>query len=106
MRTRSTRARRLRIFLLLWLGYGLLYLPAIVWPEYLNSPMGLLVAAPYLSIYLFNMLGIPGLLQNGGMCGWGWCAPSLFGWCFLAAVWLGASWLLACLIDRLSSRTH
>lgn len=106
MKTRSSRARRLRILLLLWLGYGLLCLPAIVWPAYLDSPVGLVIAVPYLSIYLFHMIGIPGLLENGGMCGWGWCAPSLFGWCFLAAVWLGVSCALACLIDRLGARTH
>lgn len=103
MKPRSRRARRLRILLLLWLGYGLLCLPAVVWPAYLDSPVGLVIAVPYLSIYLFNMLGVPGLLQNGGMCGWGWCAPSLFGWLFLGVVWLSASWLLACVIERFSA---
>lgn len=96
--------RRLRIFAFIWLAYALLCLPALVWPGYLDSPMGLLLVVPYMSIYLFDMLGIPGLLQNNGLCGWGWCAPSLFGWIFLGAVWIGVSWLVACLIEHLSTR--
>jgi hypothetical protein len=53
----------------------LLLLPAFVWPGYLDSPVGIVVALPYISIYLFHSIGIPGLLQNNGACGWGWCTP-------------------------------
>ena len=75
--------------------YLLLSLPGLVWPSYLDSPAGLFVAVPYLSIYLFHKIGIPGLLENNGACGWGWCAPTLFGWVFLCAFWLMIGWLLA-----------
>ena len=90
-----------RRFALLVGGYVLLTLPGLIVPGYLDSPLGILVAVPYLSIYLFNMAGIPGLLQNHGLCGWGWCAPTLFGWAFLITVWLAVAWLLAMLLGRL-----
>jgi hypothetical protein len=30
---------------------------------------------PFISVYAIHSLGIPGLLQHDGACGWGWCAP-------------------------------
>jgi hypothetical protein len=84
--------------------FALLSLPAAVWPNYLDSPFGLLVAVPYLSIYAFDMIGIPGLLQSHGACGWGWCAPSVFGWIFLCATWLLITWLLAWGIAHITYR--
>jgi len=41
------------------------------------------------------LFGIPGLLEHHGTCGWGWCAPTLFGWVFLCAFWLLVVWFLA-----------
>lgn len=75
--------------------HALLWLPAAFSARYLDSPFGLVAAFPVLSIYLFNMLGIPGLLQNGGACGWGWCPPTLFGWIFMATAWLLLAWVVA-----------
>lgn len=75
--------------------------PALIWPDYLDSPLGLALAIPYLSIYLFDQIGIPGLLQNNGACGWGWCAPTAFGWVFLVTFWLSVTWLLAWGLSRL-----
>jgi hypothetical protein len=89
------RPRTLK-FLAAVLGlYGLLALPGLVWPSYAESPAGLLLLVPVLSIYLFHKAGVPGLLEHGGACGWGWCEPTPFGWLFLAAFWLAAAWLLA-----------
>lgn len=48
-----------------------------------------------LAIYFFRYVGIPGLLEHGGQCGWGWCSPTIFGWVFLAAFVLLCLWLLA-----------
>ncbi len=93
--------RTARLFALLVAAYGLALLPGLAWPGYLDSPIGVLAAVPYLSIYLFHGLGVPGLLQNNGACGWGWCAPTPFGWVFLLVVWLGMAWLLAAVIVRL-----
>jgi hypothetical protein len=82
--------------------FVLLASPGLVWPGYLDSPAGLIVAIPFLSIYLFHSIGIPGLLENQGACGWGWCAPTLFGWGFLCAFWLLVAWLLAWGLSGLS----
>ena len=91
MRKHSTA----KVFCILLALYALLALPAVFWSEYLNSPMGLVVALPFLSIYLLHALGLPGLLQSGGACGWGWCAPTVLGWATLVGLWLGLAWLLA-----------
>ncbi|MDP2007573.1 MAG: hypothetical protein Q8K45_18020 [Rubrivivax sp.] len=95
--------RRLKIFLVLIAGYACLVLPALAWPAYLDTPMGLVFALPYLSVYLFHGIGVPGLLQHRGLCGWGWCAPTVFGWAFLAVFWLGVAWLLATVIARVTA---
>ncbi len=87
--------RTLRFFVALIGLFALLVSPAFFWPGYLDSPAGLIVAVPFLSIYLFHQFGIPGLLEHNGACGWGWCAPTPFGWVFLCAFWLLLAWLLA-----------
>jgi hypothetical protein len=92
-------SRRTLLFLVYLVGaYVLLWLPAALWPGYLDSPAGLIAAIPYLSIYLFHSIGVPGLLEHNGACGWGWCAPTRFGWAFLVLVWLLAAWLVAWLL--------
>ena len=91
----KARRRTAPVFIVLIGLYGLLLLPGLFFPAYLDSPLGLLAAIPYLSIYLFHALGSPGLLQHDGACGWGWCAPSLMGWAFLLLLWGGLAWLAA-----------
>jgi hypothetical protein len=54
-----------------------------------------LALLPFLSVYLFHSLGVPGLLANGGACGWGWCAPTVLGWLLVGGVALGLLWVLA-----------
>lgn len=89
-------SRRTILLLLGLVGvFGLVGLPAVWWPEYLDSPAGVVFALPYLSIYLFHSAGVPGLLLHNGACGWGWCPPTRFGWVFLCAVWLVVTWLVA-----------
>lgn len=88
--------RRTLTFFVSLIGiFLLLASPALFWPGYLDSPLGLVLAIPFISIYLFHQIGIPGLLQHAGACGWGWCAPTAFGWVFLGTFWLLATWLLA-----------
>jgi hypothetical protein len=87
--------RTFRIFLIIVGVYVLLWIPATFSSKYLDSPVGLIAAIPVLSIYLFNMLGVPGLLKNGGACGWGWCAPTVFGWFFAIIFWSIVGWLVA-----------
>jgi hypothetical protein len=85
----------LKVMAIIVAVYVAALLPALVWDGYLDSPVGLLVAFPYLSVYLFHSLGVPGLLQQGGACGWGWCRPTLFGWAFIATFWLALAWIAA-----------
>ena len=87
--------RTIKFFAAIILMFLLLSLPGLAWPGYLDSPAGLIVAIPYLSIYLFHKIGIPGLLEHNGLCGWGWCAPTITGWVFLFTFWLLTAWLLA-----------
>jgi hypothetical protein len=98
------RSRTLKILAALLTGYGLLIIPAFWGPSYLEELSSYVAMVPLFSIYIFHKIGIPGLLEHGGACGWGWCAPTGFGWAFLALFWLGIAWLsawgLACLTAR------
>ena len=93
--------RTLKVLALILVGCGLLALVATLFPE---SPVNLLLAAPLLSVYAFHKLGIPGLLEHDGLCGWGWCPPTLLGWLLAAVVWLAAAWVLAWGIGSLTRR--
>jgi hypothetical protein len=84
--------RTLKILGLILAAYVLLLAPGFFWPAYLDSPVGILLLVPMLSIYLFHSLGVPGLLQNNGLCGWGWCSPTWFGWAFLMVAWVMVAW--------------
>jgi len=85
-------------------AYVLVALPAYWGPAWLEEASSVLVLVPLLSIYIFHKLGIPGLLEHGGACGWGWCAPTVAGWAFLAAFWLAFAWLVAWGLARLTAR--
>ena len=85
-------------------GYLLLLLPRAIWPFYFDSPAAFLVLVPYLSLSLFHKLGVPGLLEHNGLCGWGWCSPTPFGWLFTILAWLLAAWCIAWLIATLSDK--
>jgi hypothetical protein len=96
------KKRTLKYLVIFILVYFLLLLPGLFWDRYLDTPVGILLAIPYLSIYLFHNIGIPFLLQNNGLCGWGWCAPTIFGWMFLLVFWLLVFWVLALIIASLT----
>ena len=88
----------LKIFALLVGLYVLALLPALFIEGYSDSALGILVLIPYLSILLFHKAGVPAMLQHDGLCGWGWCAPTVFGWVLAAVFWLGVIWLLAAIV--------
>lgn len=96
--------RTLKILALIVSVYVLLVLPGLLWPSYLDSPASFLVLVPGLSIYVFHKVGVPGLLEHNGLCGWGWCSPTLFGWVFMVAFWVFVSWLIAWGVAALISR--
>ena len=94
----------LKMLALFVVSYGLLLLPGLILPEYFDSPAGLLLLVPYLSVHLFHKLGIPGLLEHNGLCGWGWCPPTVFGVIFMVVLWAMAAWMLAWGLAVLLSR--
>jgi hypothetical protein len=98
------KPRVLKALAIIVVSYFVLLSPGLIWPDYLDTPFGLIAAIPILSVYLFHSLGIPFLLQNNGACGWGWCAPTVFGWVFTIVFWLLMAWLAAFAFGRLSRR--
>ena len=103
------RLKTIKIMIIIFIVYILALVPGYFWVSYFDSPIGLLAAIPYLSIYIFHSIGVPGLLQNNGACGWGWCTPTAFGWSFITFFWLLMVWISARLIINLtheSSGTH
>ena len=98
------KSRTLRILALLVAAYALILLPGYFNPAYLDSAIGILLLIPLLSVYLFDQLGIPGLLLNNGLCGGGWCAPTLLGWMLAAFVGLLPLWLLAWAMAALTAK--
>ena len=95
------KPRTLKVLALILVGFGLLALLALAFPD---SPAGPLLVGPLLSVYAFHKLGVPGLLEHDGLCGWGWCSPTALGWLLAAAAWLAAAWLVAWGIGSLTAR--
>lgn len=100
------KPRTLKVLALLIGAYLLLLLPGALYPPYFETPAAWLLMAPYLSVSLFHKLGVPGLLEHNGLCGWGWCSPTPFGWAFAALAWLLAGWCVAWLLATLTRRSH
>ena len=96
--------RTLKFLAVIIVTYGMLVLPGLIWPSYLDSPAGMLILVPDLSVYFFHKIGVPGLLEHNGLCGWGWCAPTTFGVVFVVAVWALLAWLLAWGLAELTAR--
>lgn len=87
--------RTLKFLAAIMVAYAALVVPGFIWPSYFDSAAGLLILVPGLSIYFFNKIGVPGLLEHDGYCGWGLCSPTLFGMVFVIAAWLLLAWLVA-----------
>jgi len=89
------KPRTLKILVALLLAYGLLWLPAAWISSYPSSPLSLLLAVPLFSVYALHQFGVPGLLEHNGMCGWGWCAPTMLGWLLGSSVLVIGAWMIA-----------
>jgi hypothetical protein len=102
--TNTTRKRALKIFAAIVVTYVILTLPGYWWPEYLNSPLGILVLVPFFTVAIFHMIGIPHVLANDGLCGWGWCAPTVLGWVLSYSLWLVIIWLVSVGFSKLTAK--
>ena len=96
--------RTAKIFAGLLSAYVVLSVPAWVGPAFLEGISSYIYITPILAIYLFHTLGVPGLLEHNGACGWGLCSPTAFGWAFLIVFWAGLAWFVAWGVARLTLR--
>lgn len=87
-------------------AYFLVAAPAYLGPTAFGEYSAVIVMPVVLSLYAFDRLGMPGLLENDGLCGWGWCGPTPFGLVFLALFWLALAWLAAWALARVLARRH
>jgi uncharacterized membrane protein (DUF2068 family) len=98
--------RTLKFLAGLLAAYALIVILAFWGPSSLQEFTSYFVLVPFLSIYLFHRLGIPGLLEHNGACGWGWCSPTAFGWLLLAVFWFAVAWAIAWALARLTARSN
>ena len=98
--------RTIRILAILLAAYVVLVVCAYWGPSSLAAIGSYFVMVPLLSVFVFHKVGIPGLLENNGACGWGWCAPTVFGWALLAFFWTGVVWLAAWALARLTTHSR
>jgi hypothetical protein len=102
--TKPTRKRALIIFAVIVAAYLIVVLPGFWWPNYLGSWFVMLPVVPYLTVLFLNMIGVPHVLADGGLCGWGWCAPTVFGWVLSYSFWLVLIWLISLGLAKLTTR--
>lgn len=106
VRTPMLEPRVLKLLLALLAAAGLMALPGLIWPAWLDSPAGVVVLMPFFLAYLLHGAGVPGLIENGGLCGWGWCSPTALGWSVSALICVLAVWALAAVLVRVWSRVR
>jgi hypothetical protein len=84
-------------------GYLCVWLPYVVWqdklPAFLTAPYAALGLGQAIPVYVLSGMGVPGLLESNGHCGWGWCGPTVLGSVVLAIFWVVVVWLIAWLIS-------
>lgn len=90
-----------KIFAVIAGSYGLLVALSTLFEDTLGAVGLALVAVPYFSVLLMHKAGLPGVLENNGLCGWGWCTPTPLGWGLAAVLWLGLAWALSVGIAKL-----
>lgn len=93
------KPRTIKIFVLLVLAHGLLVLLATIVP---GSPLDSALLAPLLVVYALHKVGVPGMLESDGLCGWGWCSPTGPGWLAVAVLSVATAWLVAWALGRLT----
>lgn len=90
-----------KVFAVMVAAYALLLVLGLAFEDALGSVALALAVLPYFSVLLMHQAGLPGVLENNGLCGWGWCAPTPLGWALAAVLWLALAWGLAWVISAL-----
>lgn len=92
-RTMSTRLKVLVGFVSVYLATA-----GVAWAlDHASVAGGMLFPVYVLALLLSTFM--PGMLQNNGMCGHGWCAPSVFGWVFAGVVSIAIVWGFIFVVD-------
>lgn len=95
-----------KVLLAIAVAYAGVWLPYVVWRGNVPADLSALYAvfgfAHVIPVYILNSIGIPGLLQNNGHCGWGWCSPTVFGYVVLVIFWVVVVWLFAWFVSNLT----
>ena len=64
-----------KVLLVIAAAYAGVWLPYVVWQGNVTADLSALYAvlgfAHVIPVYILNSIGVPGLLQNNGHCGWG-----------------------------------
>jgi hypothetical protein len=94
------RPLTLRILALLLLCLGAVIAGGYAKLPYLATATQGFILGLLTATYFFSALGVPGLLQHGGHCGWAWCNPTPLGWLFLAVMVLLVLWVVAWMLAR------
>jgi len=90
----TTRRRRtLSIFLTMIFLMISLYAASYFIPQF--AFLKPLLELPLLAIFLLDNVGVPWLLASNGLCGSGWCGPTVFGWLLVSSIWLIFIWLIS-----------
>ena len=76
--------------------YAILSLIVFTFKEILNFyVVTIILGFPYYTVYIFHRIGVPGMLEHNGYCGWGLCSPTTFGWVLSICFWVFVAWLIA-----------
>jgi hypothetical protein len=49
-------------------------------------------------------MGIQGLLEHNGLCGWGLCGPTLLGWFSVVIFWASIIWFIVWFLLKLQKK--
>ncbi len=99
----------MRIFIITFIVLAGLYAALFAFGSvYKGDPPEMLVAVagwPLFALYMLSYIGVPGLLENGGLCGHGWCGPSVFGWIVMFVLVVAALATISALVVLVFSKT-
>jgi hypothetical protein len=100
----TTGSLTVRILVVLLAVCALLFAVRAIAPTGSVEWLDYLMLAGYVSVLFAHQVGVPGVLEHNGLCGWGMCAPTPVGWAIAVVFWLFSltllSWLIAWLFTR------